>query len=444
MSRKNASGLNKAIAPTEDPLAVLLESPGEETTSVEESRPEEATTAFEAELPTLEIEGDPTPAPLERRRRSPAAGSAAGPEPAGGTLGLGWLLLIAGLALSGIAAFDAVPALSTLIGKGLLAGTSLLAAGIVLLAAAGCERRQHESSAMESQRREEALAELGAGVDELVAHQRALAERPPQNDTEALERATLAIQRQDEKIANLSKALKMYGKPLMDISQQTTEIGQLVGDLGQTLQATKTITEQGPTRVETVLRAQLDGFESRQTAHLRQSEEIATSARTQQQNLLQLQKDSRDAIQRHLALEQLVHGLEKQIAGVTQGIEKLASMKPSDDDKSLTQLDKKLTEVREALLQQFKRDMAGVQTQIARVHAVAQNVATNAAPAAAQSTPVPAEAPVAISGSAMASTSTSEPGAIGPGGLAQSIAGEKKTESKNVLGAIAKLKNMRK
>jgi hypothetical protein len=34
--------------------------------------------------------------------------------------------------------------------------------------------------------------------------------------------------------------------------------------------------------------------------------------------------------------------------------------------------------------------------------------------------------------------------ATGPGGLAQAIAGEKRTDSKNVLGAIAKLKSLRK
>lgn len=452
MSRKNPSSPTKAVAPTEDPLSILLEETAPAGNASEPPQGDEfgdPNAAFTVEEIQSEVE-ERAPDALESaaaappRRRPSGNRAAVSAVPAGPLAPLGWLLVVAGVALSGLAAFGSVPALTELLGKGLLGGSALLAAGAVLITAASLARRQTEASHWLAQHQASLLDTVQSGVDELLAYQRAIAERPPKDDTEALDRATLAIQRQDEKLANLSKALKMYGKPLMDISQQTSEISQLVADLGQSVQATKTGQEQATRSLETVLRGQLDGLEARQTPQAQKLEDLATATRAQQQALITLQKDSREGIQRHTSLERMLDELKKQVLAASERLEK------HDDTKAVTQIAAQVESARDAILAQLKRDIATLQTQLSRVQAVAANVqaASVAAPqAAAQPAPVAAAAapasaePAAEAPSAPAAAS---PEGLGPGGLAQSIAGEKKTQSKNVLGAIAKLKNMRK
>ena len=53
---------------------------------------------------------------------------------------------------------------------------------------------------------------------------RAAATADPAANDQQVERLLLALQRQDQKINNLTKATKMYGKPLMEVATQTNDI----------------------------------------------------------------------------------------------------------------------------------------------------------------------------------------------------------------------------
>lgn len=446
MTRKNASGLHKAAAPTDDPLSMLLEPPQETPAGAESEFVEEEQVEY--------LPDEPAPDPAAResagnhaRPRTSAARGLTQPPTAGAFQPLGWLLVVVGLAICGLAASGAVPVVSAFVEKGVLAGTALVAAGVVLVAARAVMAHQAATGSWLVAQQHAVLETVHSDLAELVAYQRAIAERPPKDDTEALDRATLAIQRQDEKLANLSKALKMYGKPLMEISQQTSEIGQLVTDLGQAVQAAKGSGEATTRTVETIVRGQLDGFEARQAPAQQKLEDVATATRAQQQAMITLQKDSREGIQRHVALEKQLDELKKQVASATEQLTKVSTSaaQPRDDGALLTRIEQQLAGTRDTVVAQLKKELATVQTQLARVQAIAATPTAAVSAAKPVKEPEPAKeaeaAPVAPPAAA-APGASQDP--LGPGGLAQSIAGEKKTESRNVLGAIAKLKNMRK
>ena len=67
-------------------------------------------------------------------------------------------------------------------------------------------------------------------------------------DLESMRAAIHLIERQDEKINNLSKATKMYGKPLLEISNQISDSSRQVSEVQATLAAIKLLTEQGHAR----------------------------------------------------------------------------------------------------------------------------------------------------------------------------------------------------
>jgi len=64
---------------------------------------------------------------------------------------------------------------------------------------------------------------MSASLDYLVEAQEHHMDRPPASGEE-LERVLHVLQRQDEKVNNLTKAIKMYGKPLIEITKQMADV----------------------------------------------------------------------------------------------------------------------------------------------------------------------------------------------------------------------------
>jgi prefoldin subunit 5 len=64
---------------------------------------------------------------------------------------------------------------------------------------------------------------MSASLDYLVEAQEHHTDRPPASGEE-LERVLLVLQRQDEKVNNLTRAIKMYGKPLIEITKQMADV----------------------------------------------------------------------------------------------------------------------------------------------------------------------------------------------------------------------------
>ncbi len=68
---------------------------------------------------------------------------------------------------------------------------------------------------------------ISASLDYLVEAQEHHLDRPPASGEE-LDRVLVVLQRQDEKVNNLTRAIKMYGKPLIEITKQLTDLGSRV------------------------------------------------------------------------------------------------------------------------------------------------------------------------------------------------------------------------
>jgi BioD-like phosphotransacetylase family protein len=88
----------------------------------------------------------------------------------------------------------------------------------------------------------------------LVAAQQATAAKAPAAGEE-LQHVLITLQRQDEKINNLTKAIKMYGKPLMEISGQGTELAGSLAQIKTAVEAAAEVGRQANHRLESQLRS---------------------------------------------------------------------------------------------------------------------------------------------------------------------------------------------
>ena len=102
---------------------------------------------------------------------------------------------------------------------------SLMTVGIVILSLGltrrrldGLQRQLAETDELRAYRDED----IGDRLDALLERDAARAELAVSD--QQLEHLMLALQRQDQKINNLTKATKMYGKPLMEVATQTAQI----------------------------------------------------------------------------------------------------------------------------------------------------------------------------------------------------------------------------
>lgn len=338
----------------------------------------------------------------------------------------GFAGLLTVLAGGGAAAAAFVPDLPAL---GFSTG-ALLACAAAFAGASALQRQnaklQDRLAALDDDRRADA-ASMQAQLEALAAT------RGADETLGDLGQALLMMQRQDEKIANLTKAVKMYGAPLMEISGQTTELASAVDQLDQRLGAL--VSRAAPPNLDPLAQA-LARLEVGVAAVAQRLEDGEA-----RKSLFRLEEASDRA---NAALESLQRG---------ETVQKVGGDLSARVDRAATDLQTGLARLRdgklgdlEAIVREVQREMAGVATQVAQIGATVNGglraVPTNAAPAMTTSAATPAE-PTVATATPIAATTTAEPAAqnVDDGGGYQT--GTRTTAGKNVLGAIAKLKQMK-
>jgi hypothetical protein len=437
-----------------------------------------------------DAEPAPAAAPTPRSRPSPVAEMPAAPLH-GVWCGVGIALALVGLALA-IAAGGRPPLLSGLLeamarlgmspGLLLAGGGSLWGIGVLL----GRQGRQAAALA----RVESTLHDLLGVADQVEATTRAL------HDTDAARAATamsgdeigqvlFALQRNEEKLTNLTRATKTFGKPLVEITSQMAEATSLAAQSQTMIQALRVASENGLNKVEEEMRKLAEPKPLPQLAELQHAvEDLRTAVPGRLDAAVKELKSGPDALVRHL--QTLGTTLETALAGTGQRVRDSVEALGKDlsgtthrlrDNVDALGKDLALTAQRlHAGLEALGKDLAGklaaahggsretsvdltpVHNALADVRRELANLAragsTRAAPAApaapatppapaapAAAAPPPPAAPAAATPAAPASAAPAEPNPAS--GLAHSIAGARSSKGSNVLGAIAKLKKMR-
>ncbi len=275
-----------------------------------------------------------------------------------------------------------------------LTAMSLLLAGLMVSGFAFVALRQNKLvntiRAMRDQR-----GSLEAGLEYLVQAQEHHLDRPPASGEE-LDRVLDCLQRQDEKLNNLTKAIKMYGKPLIEITNQSSESVHHLEEINsQVAKVMEALQKQDGSTSASDLKDLLDG------------------------NRGLTGEDLHRELEDHLEkLEERIDESAKRVAG---GVDRLLEREGQSGEPALEEIQRGLASLANALSAVQRSIAEGVQS----------------APAA--------PSPAIQSEPSHAPQSSSPPSGSAPriGGLAHSIAGPKKGTGKNVLGAIAKLKQMR-
>lgn len=356
------------------------------------------------------VEDDPhaESEPAGRRRRHRRASTR---STRGGGMGLcvvGTLLVLGGLALAVL--LTSKPAtlgnLAQFLTTGVTPGTIVMV-GFALLAG-GLVIRATQNN--DTERLEDSLVRVEDSVERL-------ANTTPAIEGDELHRVLMLLQRQDEKVNNLTRAIKMYGKPLVELGNASSDILGRLRDLqGELKSKDDPFQELDKTIAELSVRvSELQG-----NAGTAQLEQILSD----QSELRQALASVRTSVE-ELAGRDPGAGLEGALSGLTEKIEQAASGPDYEDS-----------------FRSLQRELQGLATTLGNIQANMGRMgsASTAAPAATAPAPAPAPAPQSSS-SSLADPPENKPG---PGGLAQSIAGTKPAKGgKNVLGAIAKLKSMR-
>jgi hypothetical protein len=382
------------------------------------------------------------PAPtVPRRQRARARTRRAG---GGGIAALATAFAGAGLAVA------AVPSLGDTLPP-FVHAPSLIVLATVLFTGAICIRRigalRNELDDQE-ERRAEANAALLEDIQRLL---------PAQTDTSGLQHLRLAMQRQDEKVNNLTKAIKMYGKPLMEIASQCAEINGGVAQTKTAVEGIAEATRQSTSRLEAQLRAPAAGGKT-DLGELPQKLgrlEVSVAAIAQrlehsemQKSVLRLEDGTREL---RAEVQQLLKG--DVVRQATTDLQKRLEQSTQSLSQGLQQLREGNLGELDAAVRQVLREVSGIATTVAQLQA---NVRAGARPAAAtETTPAPVPAAVATTAPAPAQASAPAPAPVAAtapasGDAASSGAeaggyqtGKRTVGSKNVLGAIAKLKQMK-
>ncbi len=494
-----------------DALAAILGPGGNATSAIEPSGETNATPetsdianddlSSDGAEATLEVVDDfVEPTPLASRQKRRARGAPKLTTTGGrSTRIVGLACLLGGIATTVLDGQGRLPASLSAWGYD---SSILLAIGTVAYVI-GVMRRQVALSQVRidalSFQQQEAQLDMQANLQYLVEQQQIHAEKPPAQGEE-LERVLVALQRQDEKVNNLSRALKMYGKPLMEIANQGADVAAQVNQLKGHIEALLGAMQQGFTRVETAARSHavdLGPLEERtmQTAEelrrgLQSIGERLPNAQAQQQlqqqlvrveagiqamsqrfddsevrkSLVRLEDTTKvhskkfDELARTDAVHAETQRLERQLDGA---IAKLSTTVEQVRSKNLGGLE---TSVRD-----IQRELSSLATSVAYIQQAVKSGARVTAAAPTGQTPPPAASPATVTATAPAPTPTlarsnaSEPTAPpakttptaptaavdttglndAQAGVAQNQTGSRASTSKNVLGAIAKLKKLK-
>jgi hypothetical protein len=432
-------------------------------------------------------------------------------RPATTATGGGAVALLAGAAaLLGAAAAMFVPSLAAWSS----AANVLFVLGAVLCAIGasqrGAARMQARLDEAERRRREETSAmqqHLQLLVDDKMR-----GKAPAEG--EELQHVLMALQRQDEKINNLTRAIKMYGKPLMEISGQGTEVASAIAAVKAIVEGSAGEMRQAVDELGQQLRAA--GSSKELTAVTEAIQQLATrvdgsaeEARTSAGNLdaqLRAAGKNKEIAEVGAAIEQLttrleglgkkgpaisLEPLEKHLGRVEVAVAAIAQrLEDSEVRKSLLRLEEATQKGRDAVQQllrgdavkeattqlqgrvdaaskgladgiaklrdgnlgglesavrEIQREVTGVATTVSQINAAMRSgarVAAAPAPAPAGST-APAPAATAPAASSAPAAAPGAARAAAPAGEASYSTGTRTSGAKNVLGAIAKLKQMK-
>lgn len=426
--------------------------------------------------PADEVEQDFEP---EQDVTAADPGFAYSPAPAGGSLGvvLGVALLLAAAGLGYANSQGLAPASLQTFG---LTPTTLLLLGAVALGAAMA--RRHAGSA--SARLEAALADqhervqhLRENLDYLIEHHGKPQLEEPLAAGEEMQRILLHLQRQDEKVTNLTKAIKMYGKPLMEISNMGADNSANIGQLKTLLEGLAEQGRQGFARLETAsktgdshkplfeeLHKQFGKVEERLQKQLSQLGDNLPRGDQLQQQLTRVEAmvqstgqriDDSDLRKSLLRVEEWHKQLQTQVDRIASGgsARDAAQQLAQKLESAVSQLTGGLDDMKngnlgvlETSVRDIQREMAGVATTVATIQQQLKNARQVAGMGASAA---PMQAPAAPT---VATTTTTSPAAAAAGGGAAAKGdsqasgyqtGQHKAAAKNVLGAIARLKQMK-
>lgn len=428
----------------------------------------EAPEATDAAMP-------PPAAPSSRRSRLAAPRQRpAGSHGGGLFLGAGVLTAAFALLLPRLPG-DAVAALTN---QG-FGPQGLFVCGLVLAAAGASMRRtarlQQKLDDAEARRTAEA-EKLSQGLHGLLSAQATTAERPVAGE-EDLQHVMLALQRQDEKLNNLTKAFKMYGKPLMEIANQGTDLAGAVATVKSQVEANGESTRSALLRMETQLKSpagkqELADLQNNMLKLVQKVDAVAAQSPTAAVQPLQQQlgrfEVSLAAIAQRLEDSEVRKSLLRLEEAATKeretlqellradGVKKAAGELQDKLDRATRGLQDGIVQLRdgnlgglESAVRDIQREVASVATSVAQIHAAVKNgarAAASVAPAAPTPTAAPAPAPATASTAAPAATAPAAAPAAGDGKAADGggyQTGSRSSGGKNVLGAIAKLKQMK-
>lgn len=266
------------------------------------------------------------------------------------------------------------------------------------------------------------------------------------DDTQQL---MLSLQRQDQKINNLTKAIKMYGKPLMEIAGQGTELAGSVAQVKAQVEGAAESTRQGINRVEQLVRGGSGKTDLGDLPEQIGKLHVSLTAMSQRIEDTEVRKSL-------VRVEDATTQLATQLATLQRGenVKAATTELQQSLDQATSGLQKGLEQMREGNLtgletsvKDIQRELAGLATAMSQVQAAVKNgthVAASARPAA--------PAPVAAAATAAPTTSSANNQAAASGGQTAAAndkddsgytTGKRKSGGKNVLGAIAKLKSMK-
>lgn len=435
----------------------------------DEASPEAPTDGATAVAPTAA----PSRSARERslRRRPPASSPGGGLFLGAGVLTAAFALLMPRLPV------DAVAALTN---QG-FGPQGLFVCGLVLVAAGASMRRtarlQQKLDDAEVRRAAEA-EKLHQGLHGLLSAQASTNERPVAGE-EDLQHVMLALQRQDEKLNNLTKAFKMYGKPLMEIANQGTDLAGVLATVKSQVEANGESSRSALLRMETQLKSpagkqDLADLQNNMLKLVQKVEALAgqspaAALQPVQQQVGRLEVGMAAIAQRLedsevrkslLRLEESATKSRETMQELLRadGVKKAAGELQDKLDRATRGLQDGIVQLRDGNLgglenavRDIQREVAGVATSVAQIHAAVKSgvrVATTAAPApaAAPAAAAPSAPPAATAPSAPAAAPTPTAPAAGDGKAADGggyQTGSRSSGGKNVLGAIAKLKQMK-
>jgi chromosome segregation ATPase len=345
-------------------------------------------------------------------------------------------------------------------------------------------RRQHSLAQARyeqlAQAQNEKESELQGSVQYLVEQHQLSTERPPA-EGEELQRVLIALERQDEKVGNLTKALKMYGKPLMEIAQQGNDLAAQLQQQKQQIETIHTAMQQGLAKVESAAKSQsvdltpLEHSFQKLGADLKQAIAAVAEKAPQDPQLMQaLQRveTSIATIGKRFddgEMKQSLTRLEDTSKAYGQKLERLANQDTLHEemqrlervvDTTVGKLTNTVDQVRdkdlgglENSVREIQREMTGLANSIASIQQAIRTSAQQKAPAMAAASVAhePAHAqsqshagnhePVAHAQPAAPAAAASNSDA--QAGVAENRTGTRAASGKNVLGAIAKLKQMK-